>query len=121
MPSFRTILVAADFSENSKEAFRLRCSLVVAGQSHIHVLHDIEPDRVAEEPVPLGQTVIGHYELPIDRGRYASFERLSRMLMGSVAEYVILRSDCPALAVKTPRGVEETAPVQGPEPIAAAH
>ena len=30
---------------------------------------------------------------------------LARVLMGSVAEYVLTRADCPVLAVKTPQSV----------------
>jgi nucleotide-binding universal stress UspA family protein len=46
---------------------------------------------------------------------------LSRLLMGSVTEYVVPRADCPVLAVKTPRGVHATAPGPAPQPVAAAH
>ncbi|WP_435005476.1 universal stress protein [Tundrisphaera lichenicola] len=44
MPCFRTILVAADFSERSKSAFRFACSLAEETKTRIFVLH------VAEEP-----------------------------------------------------------------------
>lgn len=44
---------------------------------------------------------------------------LSRLLMGSVTEYVVPRADCPVLAVKTPRGAHASAPA--PPPVAAAH
>src|SRR5262249_47963001 len=46
---------------------------------------------------------------------------LSRLLMGSVTEYVVPRADCPVLAVKTPRGAEASAPEPSPQPVAAAH
>jgi nucleotide-binding universal stress UspA family protein len=46
---------------------------------------------------------------------------LSRLLMGSVTEYVVPRADCPVLAVKTPRGAQASAPGPAPQPVAAAH
>ena len=46
---------------------------------------------------------------------------LSRLLMGSVTEYVVPRADCPVLAVKTPRHAEASAPEPASEPVAAAH
>jgi nucleotide-binding universal stress UspA family protein len=44
----RTILFAADFSENSVEAFRLACSLAWPGDTLVIVHHVIESDRDAE-------------------------------------------------------------------------
>jgi nucleotide-binding universal stress UspA family protein len=55
MQLFRTILFAADFSENSKEAFRMACSLAVESKTRLIVFHVIEPNWVAEEPVYSGQ------------------------------------------------------------------
>lgn len=46
---------------------------------------------------------------------------LSRLLMGSVTEFVVPRADCPVLAVRTPRGAGAPAPEQTPQPVAAAH
>jgi nucleotide-binding universal stress UspA family protein len=46
---------------------------------------------------------------------------LSRLLMGSVTEYVVPRADCPVLAVKTPRGAQASSPGPAPQPAAAAH
>jgi nucleotide-binding universal stress UspA family protein len=46
---------------------------------------------------------------------------LSRLLMGSVTEYIVPRADCPVLAVKTPRGAQASAPGPAPQPVAAAH
>ena len=50
MKAFQTILFGADFSEGSREAFRAACSLAVAGQTRLHVLHVIEPRWIPEEP-----------------------------------------------------------------------
>ncbi|MGP0063750.1 MAG: universal stress protein [Isosphaeraceae bacterium] len=50
MQPFRTMLFAADFSENSKEAFRIACSLAVENKTRMFVLHVDEPGLVAEEP-----------------------------------------------------------------------
>src|SRR5262245_35270168 len=57
MRPFQTILFAADFSENSQEAFRTACSLAVEGQTRLHLLHVVEPDWVPEEPAGLGQAL----------------------------------------------------------------
>lgn len=43
MPMFRTILVAADFSESSREAFRIACSLAREDRTRLFVLHVKEP------------------------------------------------------------------------------
>ena len=43
MPSFRTILVAADFSGRSQEAFRVACALAEASETRLIVLHVAEP------------------------------------------------------------------------------
>ena len=58
MQPFRTILFAADFSENSKEAFRAACSLAVENKTRLIVLHVVEPNWVPEEPVHLGQPTV---------------------------------------------------------------
>lgn len=55
MPPFRTILFAADFEDNSKEAFRMACSLAVEDKTRLFVLHVAEPTLVSEEPVSMGQ------------------------------------------------------------------
>ena len=51
MQPFRTILFAADFSENSKEAFRAACSLAVEDKTKLVVLHVVEPKLATREPV----------------------------------------------------------------------
>jgi len=48
MPAFRMILVAADFSEQSKEAFRFACALAGETKTRLVVLH------VAEQPIGSG-------------------------------------------------------------------
>jgi len=78
MKPFQTILFGADFSEGSREAFRAACSLAVAGQARIHVLHVIEPNWVPEEPVPFGQAVVGFYDAPAEGGRHESLNRRMR-------------------------------------------
>src|SRR5437764_10821720 len=55
MPLFKQILFAADFSEASRHAFRIACSLARESDSRIVVLHVLESFRVAEEPVYFGQ------------------------------------------------------------------
>jgi nucleotide-binding universal stress UspA family protein len=78
MKPFQTILFGADFSEGSREAFRAACSLAVAGQTCLHVLHVIEPNWVPEEPVPFGQAAVGFYDARTDGARDESLERRMR-------------------------------------------
>jgi nucleotide-binding universal stress UspA family protein len=54
MTVFKQILFAADFSESSREAFRISCSLASECDSRTVVLHVLEAPHVAEEPVYLG-------------------------------------------------------------------
>jgi len=49
MSLFRTILVAADFSEISREAFRLACSLAQSDETRVTVLHAEAPPIVYGE------------------------------------------------------------------------
>lgn len=80
MIPFRNILFGADFSESSREAFRSACSLVVPGQTRVHVLHVIEPHWVPEEPVPYGQVVPGFYGASVEgREREALLARMREM------------------------------------------
>ena len=58
MNAFRTILFAADFSENSREAFSVACSLAREDKTRLFVLAVAEPDWVAEGPVYLGQSSV---------------------------------------------------------------
>lgn len=53
MPLFRTILVAADFSESSREAFRMACSLAHPGETRLTILYVEEPPFLSEVAVPL--------------------------------------------------------------------
>ncbi len=62
---FETILFAADFSDNSKEAFRAACSLAVENQTRLVVLHVAETHhglagagvlRAADCPVLTGRS-----------------------------------------------------------------
>jgi len=74
MQPFRTILFAADFSENSKEAFRAACSLAVENQTRLIVLHVVEPDWVPEEPVHFGQPIVPSFAAR-DEGRHEALKR----------------------------------------------
>lgn len=80
MKPFQTILIGADFSEGSREAFRAACSLAAPGQTRFHVLHIIEPHWVPEEPVPYGQVVPGFYGSSVeDREREVLLARMREM------------------------------------------
>jgi len=78
MRPFRIILFAADFSKNSRDAFRSACSLAAEGEARLHVLHVVEPHLVPDEPAgfshasdPLDHTVS-------DGGREENWKRRMR-------------------------------------------
>lgn len=74
MPLFRTVLIAADFSDSSREAFRLACSLAGADKTRLIVLHVVEPPIVSGEldfPVPLAGGDRAHHEVLRERLRGA--------------------------------------------------
>ncbi len=75
MYPFRTMLFAADFSEDSTQAFRLAGSLAVENKTRIVVLHVLEPNLVVEEPVYLGQTTMQFYNAGRDEAQYESIKR----------------------------------------------
>lgn len=64
MLPFRTILVAADFSHSSRDAFRVACSLAHKDETKLLVLHVLEPRSVADEPVYFGQQSIPFTAVP---------------------------------------------------------
>jgi nucleotide-binding universal stress UspA family protein len=54
MSPFRCTLVAADFSERSKEAFRVACSLANETKARVFALHVVEPVPGASYPFAFG-------------------------------------------------------------------
>jgi len=50
MTPFRTIVVAADFSTNSRDAFRVACSVADKNSNRLIVLHVVESDSVEKAP-----------------------------------------------------------------------
>ncbi len=62
MQPFRNILFAADFSQNSHEAFRIACSLSSETKTRMSVFHVVEPHWVAEEPVYFGQPTVQYFD-----------------------------------------------------------
>ena len=75
MGPFRTILFAADFSADSKEAFGLACSLAVETKTRLFVLHVLEPNWVAEEPVYFGQAAVQFFDAGKDEHLHESVTR----------------------------------------------
>ncbi len=78
MQLFRTILVAADFSENSVHAFRMACALAVENKTRLVLLHVIEPNLVAEEPTYLGQPTVPFYGAQRDADNHQYLRRKMR-------------------------------------------
>ena len=70
MQPFRTILFAADFSENSKEAFRAACTLAMEKETRLVVLHVVEPYLVPEVPVYYGQQVVQFFPKELDKAQH---------------------------------------------------
>jgi nucleotide-binding universal stress UspA family protein len=75
MKPFRTILFAADFSENSQEAFRAACSLADETETRLHVLHVVEPSWVLEKPGDFEQATVPLEEEPGGEGRDEALRR----------------------------------------------
>jgi nucleotide-binding universal stress UspA family protein len=75
MEPFRTILFAADFSENSKDAFRMACALAVENQTRLLVLHVLEPDLVPEGPTYVAQPTVPFSETGGEQGRPEAVKR----------------------------------------------
>jgi nucleotide-binding universal stress UspA family protein len=148
-------LFAADFSESSRGAFRIACSLAGEGEPSIVVVHVLEAPRVAEEPVYFGQQSVRYISPETDATYTESVEKrlrrfyvpdrpvqieyrtrgglpaeeilsaaeenesdlivmathgrsgISRLLAGSVAEFVLRGAHCPVLALRSAEsGVE---------------
>jgi len=99
MQPFRTILFAADFSENSKEAFRAACSLAVENQTRLIVLHVVEPDGVPADPVHFGQPIDQHIATRDERRPEALKRKLSEVFIPSHpidVQYHTSEGDAPA-------------------------
>jgi nucleotide-binding universal stress UspA family protein len=114
MPPFRTILVAADFSESSRDAFQVACALARAEKTRLLIVNVVEPLYVAEEPVYRGQLNVPFSIAERDPGYYKHItERLRqfyvpdhsvdaeyRTLDGTPAEE-ILRAPCDLIVMGT--------------------
>jgi nucleotide-binding universal stress UspA family protein len=74
MQPIRTILFAADFSENSKQAFQSACALAVGNQTRLVVLHVAEPNSVSRQPVHHG-----HQSVQFDRAQPDEAEQQSAL------------------------------------------
>ena len=55
MPLFRCILIAADFSERSRKAFHVACSLAVESKSRVLILCVVEKAQAADQPAASGE------------------------------------------------------------------
>jgi nucleotide-binding universal stress UspA family protein len=75
MQRFATILFAADFSKNSKEAFGAACSLAVENKTRLLVLNVVEPNWVPEEPVYYGQQSVQFHAAEPDQSRHEALRR----------------------------------------------
>jgi len=78
MQPLRKILFAADFSENSKEAFRAACSVAIENKTRIFVLHVDEPNWVPEEPVYFGQQTVQFYSAAPDKAHHQAIMQKMR-------------------------------------------
>ena len=78
MQPFEKILFAADFSENSKEAFRAACSLAFENKTRLVVLHVAEPKFVPEEPVYYGQQTVQFFPTEPDKAHHEALKQKLR-------------------------------------------
>ncbi len=117
MKPFRTILFAGDFSENSKEAFKVACSLAKEDKTRLFVLTVAGPDWVAEDPVFLGQGSVQFYKQPGDEHR---LELLTERLRDEYApdhpidvEYLAREGDVSDQVLETAREIGADLVVMG--------
>ncbi len=78
MQPFRSILFAADFSENSKEAFEMACKLAVEDKTRLFVLHVAEPVWASDEPVYVGQQTVHFRVRERDESRHEALRQKLR-------------------------------------------
>lgn len=84
MPRFQTIIVAADFSESSREAFKVACSLARADKTRLLVLNVVEPLYSAPETVYFGDQTVPLTLVERDQSYYDSVkERLRQVYVTS--------------------------------------
>lgn len=131
MSRFRTVLVAADFSEGSRGAFSTACSLAREDETRLTVLNVMGPGPLADErhevvldrlraayapdrPFaveylvragdPAATVLVAAAELGCDLLVMGTHGRtgLGRLLTGSVAEAVLRQASCPVLALRSP-------------------
>ena len=74
MQCFHTILFAADFSENSKEAFHTACALAPENESRLVVLHVAEPVLTPQVPVYYGQMTVQFIPADPDKARHEALK-----------------------------------------------
>lgn len=77
MPLFDRILFAADFSERSRDAFRVACSLADETGTRVVVLHVVEQSYIVEQVVAFGNEGI---PVPLPDGGWAHDEALNAQL-----------------------------------------
>jgi nucleotide-binding universal stress UspA family protein len=77
MTPFRSALVAADFSNRSRDAFRVAVSLAEEARTRLHVLHVVEHAPVVEQAVALGE---GGAVIPLPAAGTAHHDALKERL-----------------------------------------
>jgi universal stress protein A len=78
MLPFQTILVAADLSKSSREAFRVACSLACEDKTRVIVLNVMEPRYVPETPVYFGDQTLRYIRVARDPSEHESLEERLR-------------------------------------------
>ena len=78
MLPFQTILIAADFSESSREAFRAACSLAREDETRVIVLNVMEPRYVPEPPGYLGDQPVRYLRVARPPSEHESLQERLR-------------------------------------------
>jgi nucleotide-binding universal stress UspA family protein len=78
MIPFRTILLAADFSESSRGAFQVACALAREESTRVVVLNVMEPKYVPDPPVYFRQQTIRYHLVARDRSDHESLKNRLR-------------------------------------------
>ena len=107
MQPFRTILFAADYSENSKQAFHAACSLADGSQTRLVVLHVSEPGPVSDQPVDrIHRGVQFHSPQAQEEEQKSAIQRLGELYVAECPlqmEYIATQGDVSAEILRKAR------------------
>lgn len=91
------------FTDEDRQAIKAKLSAVKPTESDVSFEHHLLDGEPAKEIVDLAKQLDADLIVMGTHGRSGLF----RMLMGSIAEHVVRKADCPVLALRQPSNVLE--------------